>query len=167
MWATTRLRESETTIKIKFAFFRGGVGRGAGRKTVQNAISHGKRHDNKILKVVSLLSRNFVVMAQAPNVDMAMRCDAKILAMRVLAAEILCDVLPRCENTSDAMPRCRPLSPSPGPQENTLLMRTSTIFGADPCPKNLLRLFFRNNLTRLKITSEIKNNLKRLFLTLF
>ena len=38
------------------------------------------------------------------------RCDAKILAMRVLAAEILCDALPRCENTSDAMPRCRPLS---------------------------------------------------------
>ena len=34
-------------------------------------------------------------------------------------------------------------------------------------PKNLLRLFFRNNLTSLKITSEVKNNLKRLFLTLF
>ena len=31
------------------------------------------------------------------------------------------------------------------------------------CPKNLLRLFFRNNLARLKITSEAKNNLKRLF----
>ena len=42
--------------------------------------------------------------------ETAMRCDAKILAMRVLAAEILCDALPRCENTSDAMPRCRPLS---------------------------------------------------------
>ena len=38
-----------------------------------------------------------------------MRCDAKILAMRILAAEILCDALPRCRNTSDAMPRCRPL----------------------------------------------------------
>ena len=36
-----------------------------------------------------------------------MRCDAKIPAMRVLAAESLCDALPRCENTSDcdsAMP---------------------------------------------------------------
>ena len=33
-------------------------------------------------------------------------------------------------------------------------------------PKNLLRLFLRNNLTRLKITSEVKNNLKRLFLAL-
>ena len=33
--------------------------------------------------------------------ETAMRCDAKILAMRVLAAEILCDALPRCENTSD------------------------------------------------------------------
>ena len=61
------VRESETTIKIKFALFRGGgVGRGAGRKIVQNAIFHGKRHDNKILKVKILLSRNFVVMAQAP-----------------------------------------------------------------------------------------------------
>ena len=59
-------RESETTIKIKFARFRGGLGRGAGRKIVQNAIFHGKRHDNKILKVKILLSRNFVVMAQAP-----------------------------------------------------------------------------------------------------
>ena len=44
------------------------------------------------------------------NTEMAMRCDAKSLAMRLLAAEILCDAPPRCENTSDAMPRCRPLS---------------------------------------------------------
>ena len=44
------------------------------------------------------------------NTEMAMRCDAKILAMRVLAAEILCDAPPRCKNTSDAMPRCWPLS---------------------------------------------------------
>ena len=55
-------RESETTIKIEFTLFRGG-GR---EKIVQNAIFHGKRHDNKILKVKFLLSRNFVVMAQAP-----------------------------------------------------------------------------------------------------
>ena len=34
-------------------------------------------------------------------------------------------------------------------------------------PKNLWRLFLRNSLTRLKIASEVKNNLKRLFLTLF
>ena len=34
-------------------------------------------------------------------------------------------------------------------------------------PKNLLRLFFRNNLARQKITSENKNNLARLFLCLF
>ena len=61
------VRESETTIKIKFAIFRGGLGRGAGRKIVQNAIFHGNRHDNKILKVKFLLSRNFVVMAQAPT----------------------------------------------------------------------------------------------------
>ena len=62
------IRESETTIKIKFALFTGGVGRGAGRKIVQNAFFRGKRHDNKILKVKILLSRNFVVMAQAPRV---------------------------------------------------------------------------------------------------
>ena len=39
----TKVRESETTIKIKFAFFRGGggVGRGAERKIVQSAIFHG------------------------------------------------------------------------------------------------------------------------------
>ena len=61
-WA---LPKSETTIKIKFAFFRG-VGRGSERKIVQNAIFRGKRHDNNILKVKILLSRNFVVMAQAP-----------------------------------------------------------------------------------------------------
>ena len=56
--------------KNKICTFQGGLGRGAGRKIVQNAIFHGKRHDNKILKVKILLSRNFVVMAQAPN-----RCD--------------------------------------------------------------------------------------------
>ena len=43
------------------------MGRGAGRKIVQNAFFHGKRHDNRILKVKILLSRNFVVMAQAPK----------------------------------------------------------------------------------------------------
>ena len=61
------VRESETTIKNKICTFRGGGGgRGAERKIVQNAIFHGRRHDNKILKVKILLSRNFVVMAQAP-----------------------------------------------------------------------------------------------------
>ena len=43
------------------------MGRGAGRNFVQNAIFHGKRHDDKILKVKILLSRNIVVMAQAPK----------------------------------------------------------------------------------------------------
>ena len=42
------------------------MGRGAERKIVQNAIFRGKRHDNKILEVQILLSRNFVVIAQAP-----------------------------------------------------------------------------------------------------
>ena len=44
------------------------MGRGAERKIVQNTVFHGKRHDNIILKVNILLSRNFVVMAQAPNI---------------------------------------------------------------------------------------------------
>ena len=34
---------------------------------MQNAIFHGKRHDNKILQVKILLSRKFVVMVQAPS----------------------------------------------------------------------------------------------------
>ena len=40
---------------------------GAERKIVQNAVSRGKRRDNKILKVQILLSKNFVVIAQAPT----------------------------------------------------------------------------------------------------
>ena len=55
------------------AFQGGGWAGGAGRKIVQNAIFHGKRHDNKILKVNILLSRNFVVMAQAPNCEVEKR----------------------------------------------------------------------------------------------
>ena len=39
-------------------------------------------------------------------------------------------------------------------------------YGWRTYPKNLLRLFLRNNLTRLKITSEVKNRLKRLFFDL-
>ena len=34
-------------------------------------------------------------------------------------------------------------------------------------PENLVRLFLRNNLTRQKKNSEVKHNLKRLFLSLF
>ena len=46
------------------------MGREARRKIVQNTILHGKRHDNKILKVKILLSRNFVVIAQAPTLTL-------------------------------------------------------------------------------------------------
>ena len=49
------------------------MGRGTERKIVQNAIFHGNRHDNKILKVNILLSRNFVFMAQAPTLAKAER----------------------------------------------------------------------------------------------
>ena len=42
---------------------------GTERKIVPNAVFfRGKRHDNKILKVQILLSRNFVVIAQAPRI---------------------------------------------------------------------------------------------------
>ena len=61
------LMYSGTTIKIEFALFRG-VGSGAERTIVQNAIFHAKCHDNKIMKLNILLSRNFVVMAQAPKI---------------------------------------------------------------------------------------------------
>ena len=36
-------------------------------KSFENAVFRGKRHDNNILKVQILLSRNFVVIAQAPR----------------------------------------------------------------------------------------------------
>ena len=54
------------------------------------------------------------------STEMAMRCDAKILAMRALAAKILCDALPRCEEKlserfqglSGVFPESPPGSPS-------------------------------------------------------
>ena len=63
----TKVQKKRDDNKNKICAFQGGLGRGAGRKIVQNAIFQGKRHDNKILKVKCLLSRNFVVMAQAPK----------------------------------------------------------------------------------------------------
>ena len=71
---STFFRESETTIKIKFAF--SGVGGQGGREEncPKRYLFVGKRHDNNILKVNILLSRNFVVMAQAPSFDGAFYC---------------------------------------------------------------------------------------------
>ena len=43
-------REGKSSKKLSFFFFRG------------------KRHDNKLLKVQLLLSRSFVVIAQAPKI---------------------------------------------------------------------------------------------------
>ena len=60
-------RRDDTKNRI-FAFGGGGLGGlGAERKIVQNAVFRGKRHNNKILKVQIMLSRNFVVIAQAPS----------------------------------------------------------------------------------------------------
>ena len=53
--------------KNKICVFQGGGQGGEEGKIVQNAVFRGKRHDNKILKVNILLSRNFVFMAQAPS----------------------------------------------------------------------------------------------------
>ena len=57
-------------MKMKFTLFRG-VGRGGREENCPKMLFffffHGKRHDNKILKVQIILSRNFVVMAQAPK----------------------------------------------------------------------------------------------------
>ena len=54
--------------KNRIFAFEGGV-LGAERKIVQKRLFRGKRHDNKILKVQILLSRNFVVIAQAPTLE--------------------------------------------------------------------------------------------------
>ena len=62
-----KIQRKRDDNKNRICAFQGWVGRGAGRKIVQNAIFHGKRHDNKNLKVKIILSRNFVVMAQAPK----------------------------------------------------------------------------------------------------
>ena len=53
--------------KNKICAFRGGGGQGGREENCpKRFFFRGKRHDNKILKVKMLLSRNFVVMAQAP-----------------------------------------------------------------------------------------------------
>ena len=57
----------ETTTKNKICGFQGGGAFGAEKKIVQNAVFRGKCHDNKILKLQIVSSRNFVVIAQAPN----------------------------------------------------------------------------------------------------
>ena len=52
--------------KDKNLRFEGGGPEGREGKSAENATSLGKRHDNKILKVLILLLRHFVVIAQAP-----------------------------------------------------------------------------------------------------
>ena len=56
-------------MKIKFAFLDGGGGGRWGQRgrSSQNAVFIGKRHDNRILNPIILLSRKFVVIAQAPT----------------------------------------------------------------------------------------------------
>ena len=59
-------RDCETTIKIRVALLRG-VGRGGREENcLKSLLFPGKHHDNEILKVQVLLSRNVVVIAQAP-----------------------------------------------------------------------------------------------------
>ena len=62
-----RIRDGETTIKTKFCVFEQGGGLGGREENRPKMLFlRGKHHDNKILKVQILLSRNFVVIAQAP-----------------------------------------------------------------------------------------------------
>ena len=52
--------------KIEFSLLGGGGGWGGREEeSSKKRFFHGKRHDNKILKVEILLSRNYVVIAQA------------------------------------------------------------------------------------------------------
>ena len=68
-----KIRDGETTTKIKFSLLRGGGPWGQERKIAPNACFRGKRHDNKILKVQILLSRNFVVIQWNPSVEPKVR----------------------------------------------------------------------------------------------
>ena len=63
-WKNNQRRRDDNKNKI-CGFDRGELG--AERKIVQDAVFRGKRHDNIILKVQILLSRHFVVIAQAPE----------------------------------------------------------------------------------------------------
>ena len=61
------LRDCETTIKIKFTLFRG-VGRGGREENCPKTLFFsGNAMTIKFWKVQLLLSRNFVVMVQAPK----------------------------------------------------------------------------------------------------
>ena len=53
--------------KNKICGFEGGGSRGQRGRSSKNTVFLGKRHDNKILKVQIVLSRNFVVIAQTPK----------------------------------------------------------------------------------------------------
>ena len=57
------------TITINFSFLKEGGGGHWGQrgKKCPKCFFCGKRHDNQILKAQILLSRNFVVIAQAPT----------------------------------------------------------------------------------------------------
>ena len=62
--------DGETTIKITFSVFEGG-GLGGREENRPKCcfFFRGKRHDNKILKSQILLSKKFVVIAQAPTIE--------------------------------------------------------------------------------------------------
>ena len=101
------VRDGETTIKIKVCVFEGG----AKRKAKKNAVFLGKRRDNKILKVQIVLSRNFVLVAQAPimfdifgagtNVKSSKKCQTQVLTLfdNFHAAPIFWPLLGALKNT--------------------------------------------------------------------
>ena len=65
-WILKIVRDGERTIKI-CVFFDGGEHGGREENRPQNAVFLGERQDTKILKLQILLSRTFVVIAQAPK----------------------------------------------------------------------------------------------------
>ena len=66
-----------------FAFEGGGCPWGQRGKSSKNACFRGKRHDNNILKVQILLSRNFVVIAQAPNNE-PLFCESRFGGLKIV-----------------------------------------------------------------------------------
>ena len=63
-----RLRDDNE--KKKIALLRGVGGGGSRGELSKNTLFVGKHHDNKILKVQILLSRNFVVIPPAPKIPL-------------------------------------------------------------------------------------------------
>ena len=88
-FASRKVRNGETTIKLKFSLFEGGGALGAERKIVQNAVFRGKRHDNKILK--SLISFSKILLSLRRLLQYYVRISCGQSASR--KGRALCDIV--------------------------------------------------------------------------